>query len=63
MPNPESVLENEMHKLLLDFKKQMDHRISARRPDLIKNINKKKAIAELWTLLLQRTTEWNWQNV
>ena len=41
MHNPESVLENEMHKLLWDFEIQTDHQISARRPDL-KIINKKK---------------------
>ena len=39
--NPESVLENDMHKLLWGFDIQSDHLISARRPDLIK-INKKK---------------------
>ena len=41
MHNPESVLEKETHKLLWDFERQTDHRISARRPDLI-IINKKK---------------------
>ena len=39
--NPESVLENETHKLLWNFEIQTDHQISARRPDLI-IINKKK---------------------
>ena len=39
--NPESVLENEMHKLLWDFDIQMNHRISSRRPDLV-IINKKQ---------------------
>ena len=34
-------LENEMHKVLLDFEIQTDHLISARRPDLIL-VNKKK---------------------
>ena len=38
--NPESVLENEMHKLLWDFEMQTGHLISARRPHLI-IINKK----------------------
>ena len=33
MHNPESVLENETHKLLWDFAIQTDHLISARRPD------------------------------
>ena len=41
MHNPESVLENETHKLLWDFKIQTDHLISIRRPNLI-IINKKK---------------------
>ena len=41
MYNSESVLENETHKLLWDFKIQTDHLISARRPDLI-IINKKR---------------------
>ena len=40
MHNPESVLENETHKLLWDFEIQMDHLISVRQPDLI--LNKKK---------------------
>ena len=33
MNNPESVLENETHKILWDFEIQTDHLISARRPD------------------------------
>ena len=35
MYNPASVLENETHKLHLNFEIQTDHQISARRPDLI----------------------------
>ena len=35
MLNPESVLVNEKPKLLWDFEIQMDHLISASRPDLI----------------------------
>ena len=44
MHNPESVLENEMHKILRDFKIQTDHLIKARRPDLgiVKKKKKKK---------------------
>ena len=38
---PESVLENETHKILWDFEIQMDHQIPARRPDLVV-INKKE---------------------
>ena len=34
--NPESALENKTHKFLWDFQIQMDHVISARRPDLVK---------------------------
>ena len=44
--NPESVLENETHKLLWDFEIQMDHLISARRLDLI-IINKKKRTCQI----------------
>ena len=39
---PESFLDNEMHKLRWDFEIQTDHRISARRPDLVIVNNKKK---------------------
>ena len=35
MHNPESVLANEMRKLLWEFEMQMDHRISARQPDTV----------------------------
>ena len=35
MHNLESVLENEMHKLLLDFEIQTDKLVSARRPALV----------------------------
>ena len=50
MHNPESVLEYDIHELLWDFDKQMDHLISARRPDHI-IIYKNKELAKLWTLL------------
>ena len=59
MHNPAPVLENDIHKLLLDV--QTDHLISARRPDLIM-INKKKKRREftkLSTLLSRLTTEEN----
>ena len=42
MPNPESVLENETHNLPQDFEIQMNHQISARRPDNIIINNKKR---------------------
>ena len=35
MHNPAPVLENDTHKLLCNFYVQTDHRISARRPDVI----------------------------
>ena len=41
MHNPESFLENEIHKLLWDFEIQTDHLISARRQDL-DTVKKKK---------------------
>ena len=44
MHNPESILENEMHKILWDFEIQTDHLISARRSDqvIVKKKKKKK---------------------
>ena len=41
MHKPESILENEMHKILRDFEIQMDHPILIIRLDLL-SINKKK---------------------
>ena len=55
MYNPAPVLENDTHKLLMDFNIHTDHLISARRPDLI--INNHKKLAKLWTLLSWLTTE------
>ena len=46
MHKPESVLENETHKILWDFEIQTDHLITARRPDLVL-INKKERICHL----------------
>ena len=46
MHKPASVLENKTHKLLLDFKIQMLHLISAWRPDLIINNKKKRGLAD-----------------
>ena len=45
MNNPESVLQNETHKILWEFETQTDHLISARRPDLVL-VNKKREPAE-----------------
>ena len=39
---PESVLENETHKILLDFEIQTDHLIPPRRPELVMVKKKKK---------------------
>ena len=41
MHNPESIPENEMYKVLLDFESLTDRLISARRPDVVM-VNKKK---------------------
>ena len=46
MHNPASVQENDTYKLLWGFDIQMDHQISARRPDLI-IINQKKRICKI----------------
>ena len=46
MYDPESTLENEIHKLLWDFEIKTDHLISARRSDL-KIINKKKKTCQI----------------
>ena len=43
---PESVLENDTHKILWDFEIQTDHLIPARRPDLVL-INKKKRMCHI----------------
>ena len=50
MHNPVSVLKNETHKLQWDFNIQIDHLISARRPDLV-IIEKKKRTWKLFTCL------------
>ena len=56
MHKPESVLENETHKILRDVEIQTDHLIPTKRPGLTL-INKKKEFFVLWTLPLQQTTE------
>ena len=53
MHKPESVVENEIYKILCDFSIEMDHLIQARRPDLV-IINEKKRtcivdFANQWT--------------
>ena len=46
MHDPESVLENERYKILWDFETQMDHLISARRPDQV-IVNKKMRTSQI----------------
>ena len=41
MHKPESIRKKKTHKLLWDFEKQIDHLISARRPELV-IVNQKK---------------------
>ena len=49
MHKPESVLENEMHKILWDFGIQMDRPILVNRPDLVLiDKNKKLSFSELF---------------
>ena len=55
MNKPESVLENEMHKILWYFEIQMDHLIPARRPDL-EAINQKKK-KKMGNLVSKQTTD------
>ena len=47
MYKPPTVLENDTHNLLWDFDIHTDHLISARRPDLIIIINRKKRICKI----------------
>ena len=63
MHNPESILENEIHKILWDFDLQIDHLIVARRPKLV-IVNKKQRTcrivdfaipADLWVKLKEDT--------
>ena len=74
MLNPESVLENEMHKILLAFEIQTDHLISTRNPDIAiagKTTTKKKKHTQkhtkktkptkLWILSSLQTTELKWK--
>ena len=63
MHNSAPVLKDDTHKLLWDFDIQTDHLISARRPDLIIIINKKKTckIVDLAVYAdLQKKTEGKW---
>ena len=57
MHNPASVLENDTHKLLWDFDIQMDHLISARRPDVIIIKNKKENMRNCGLWCPRLTTE------
>ena len=53
MLKPESVMGNETHKILCDFEMQTDHRIPARKPDLILIIKKKKRTCHLVNFALR----------
>ena len=44
--NIESVLENKMHRILWDFQIQRDHLISARRPDLVRQLLRSNEITK-----------------
>ena len=57
MHKPESIPENEVHEILLDFEIQIDHLILARRPDLVL-INTKRRLDVNWILPFKQTTEW-----
>ena len=46
MHKPESVQENETHKILWNFEKQTNHQIPTERPDLVL-INKMKIICHV----------------
>ena len=67
MLNPESLMENETHKVLWDFEIKTDHLISARRIDLQivnqkKKEKKKKREPSKWlTLPYRHTTGWNFK--
>ena len=56
MHKPESVLENEMHKIHWNFEIQMDHLIPTRRPYL-ELIKKKKEHASLDFVI----PKWKWK--
>ena len=56
MQKPTLVLENDIHKPLLDFEIQTDFQISARQSDQVL-VNEKTELAELWTLLSWLITE------
>ena len=54
MHEPESILENEMHKILSDFDIQTDHRIPVRSLNLELINKRKKELVIEWILLFQR---------
>ena len=54
---PESVGENESHKILLGFNIQTDHVFPIRRPDLASFYKKKKELVYLQISPFHRTTE------
>ena len=57
MHKPAPVLENDTHKIQWNFNIQMDHLISAKRPDTIIIKKKKREFGKLSILLSRLTTE------
>ena len=58
MHKPESILENEMDKILGNFEIQKDQQIPARTPDLVIINKKKRELAVAWILPSQQSREW-----
>ena len=65
--NPESILENKMHKILWDFDIQTDHLIPARWPDLVivnnndkKKKKEKKRTCRIADFAVLQITEWKY---
>ena len=63
MHKPESIQENETHKILWDFEIQTDDLIPVSRLDLVLINRRKKDNIILWILLFQRTTEWKLKKI
>ena len=60
MNKPESMLENETHKVLEGFERETDQLILPRRLDLVLINEKKKELVFSWILLFRPTIEWKW---
>ena len=57
MHNQKSFLENETHEILRELKRETNHLIATRRPDLVLIYKKKEFVTE-WILPFQWTTKW-----